>query len=669
MINNCDNWATIKANLERPSRKIQAFTRNVIQLANSMAENQVLNVGLVSATLLALRKAVDRLDRSISPLPTTQKLRSHTFKVADLMHLFPFVWAIVCVTIARYSQEPRPPFPYRSTIFNAALYYGGLTIPSIHQFLSPATPTLLYCWTIYYLRSIPSCIISTPPRLVSLAHPLFAVWLWLFGPNQAIQFHARLVGYTNLAVLALFVLSHPTLYPRASTAPISDLGYQGAFAGLNTGLQMFALLEFFPDYSWAGTLFCVLCVWIGVSRDILGFLLGACAATSFFYFIPADLLGKYTSTVPPSSPTTTSSHDVKSAIVEPSPAIALAVGKSPNQKATKWRLTRSAGENSTDQPPALNRAPRSVTPGVLPDNRQSGSFRVFISPPTNGISQDSTPRDESEVAPRPENARSITPVRRADIESEGVPQSSNPQSASVRKRSSVQGPRIRKDAREKRPTSLGLTSGHLPSPKVLPSPPIIPPTLAPTTLNDIRALTPPARPVEVRYEGTNPFEIIGSLGKSSSRISYQVRDKRTGDLRVCKSFYPRQMSSQHIKNELVALANIQKSSNTSPHVTRCFAAYIPPGHDEVEAILEYCEGGSLWSIGKALAQRKKVIGERVAGKLSEGVSLFISFVESSHFLRDSSRPCLSAWSGHRAPEHQAFQYSIDEGRHCKIERA
>jgi len=318
------------------SWKIQAFSRNIIQLADSMGANQDLNVSLVSTILIAFRKAVGKLDRSTSPLLTTQKLRFHTFKVADLIILFPFTWAIVCISIVRYSQEQMPPFPYRSMIINAVLYYGGLNIPSIHQFLSPATPALLYCWTIYYLRSIPSCIISTPPQLFSLAHPLFAVCLWLFVPNKAIQFHARLVGYTNLVALALFVLSRPTLYPRAPAAPASDLGYQGTFAGLNTGLQMFALLEFFPDYSWAGTLFCVLCVWIGVSRDVLRFLLGACAATSFFYFIPADLLGKYTPMAPPSSPST-SSHDVKSEIeseiVEPSPTIALAVGKSLNQKA------------------------------------------------------------------------------------------------------------------------------------------------------------------------------------------------------------------------------------------------------------------------------------------------------------------------------------------------
>lgn len=254
----------------------------------SSTANQETN--FIPAISRAFWEKIAAQNRSTSPAATIEKLRSHTYKVADLIFLFPLVWVAVCIAIVQYCQAQ--PFPFLSTFATAILYASSLTIPAVYQFLSPATPILLYFWTAIYLRKILAASISIPFQLVTFTHPFLAFFLWLFGPNHAIQFHARLVGYTNLAVLALFVLPLTTLYARASTAPTtSQLGYQGAFAGLNTGLHMFTLAHFFPQYKSAGILFGILCIWLGLSRDFFGFVLGFCAATSFFYFIPEELLG------------------------------------------------------------------------------------------------------------------------------------------------------------------------------------------------------------------------------------------------------------------------------------------------------------------------------------------------------------------------------------------
>jgi len=56
-------------------------------------------------------------------------------------------------------------------------------------------------------------------------------------------------------------------------------------------------------------------------------------------------------------------------------------------------------------------------------------------------------------------------------------------------------------------------------------------------------------------------------------------------------------------------------------IVQCYCAYMSPSSSEVKIVIEYCEGGSLEAIGKRIKEIGAVVGEKITGRLAEGVSL------------------------------------------------
>ena len=73
-----------------------------------------------------------------------------------------------------------------------------------------------------------------------------------------------------------------------------------------------------------------------------------------------------------------------------------------------------------------------------------------------------------------------------------------------------------------------------------------------------------------------------------------------------------------MKQLLRELAMVTKTNHVN--IVKFYGAYISPSDSEVKVLMEYCEGGSLEAVGRRIRERGGRVGEKVAGRLAEGVS-------------------------------------------------
>jgi membrane-associated phospholipid phosphatase len=194
-------------------------------------------VRTVSNIIHALVAAVGRLDKSLSPAVTIQRLRAHKFTVGDSIYLFHIALASFWITLMQ-----DPPYPYKLAI--PILYTIALLIPFTSQFFVPATPVFSWILAWYSSRYMPSAwrptiSVSLLPTLESVlyganisdiltrfTHPILdiiawlpygvvhftcpfvvAIFLWLFRTKPTLHLWARTFGYMNLiGVLIQLVL-------------------------------------------------------------------------------------------------------------------------------------------------------------------------------------------------------------------------------------------------------------------------------------------------------------------------------------------------------------------------------------------------------------------------------------------------------------------------------
>jgi hypothetical protein len=112
------------------------------------------------------------------------------------------------------------------------------------------------------------------------------------------------------------------------------------------------------------------------------------------------------------------------------------------------------------------------------------------------------------------------------------------------------------------------------------------------------------------------FDYLVPLGKSSTRVSHKVQLRATGAVYVRKSMTPHQVLSHDIVMGLIRMTEVRH-----PNIVKCFSVY-PIHHgsyEEVGVIMEFCEGGSLASVREAIKDRAAVVGEKVVGRITEGV--------------------------------------------------
>jgi mitogen-activated protein kinase kinase len=117
-----------------------------------------------------------------------------------------------------------------------------------------------------------------------------------------------------------------------------------------------------------------------------------------------------------------------------------------------------------------------------------------------------------------------------------------------------------------------------------------------------------------QYTDDNLEELL-RLGEGAGGAVYKVRDKRTGAIMARKTITTLEAPMKQLLREIKII-----SSTSHVNIIKFYGAYMSSSSSEVKVLMEYCEGGSLESVGKQMRLIGGRVGEKVAGRLAEGVS-------------------------------------------------
>jgi len=112
------------------------------------------------------------------------------------------------------------------------------------------------------------------------------------------------------------------------------------------------------------------------------------------------------------------------------------------------------------------------------------------------------------------------------------------------------------------------------------------------------------------------MEELDRLGEGAGGAVHKVRDKRDGEVFARKTIMTREVAMKQVVREINILQTMMH-----PNIVAYFGGYISPSSSEVKIIMEYCDGGSLEAVGKKLKEIGGVVGEKISGRLAEGVSV------------------------------------------------
>lgn len=116
------------------------------------------------------------------------------------------------------------------------------------------------------------------------------------------------------------------------------------------------------------------------------------------------------------------------------------------------------------------------------------------------------------------------------------------------------------------------------------------------------------------------FDQLELLGKSSTRTLHKVGHTLTGAVYACKVITPRELQVDQIIGQLHPLRALKH-----PNIVECYGIFGGEyGEGDVKIVLEYHALGSLGSIASLIKQSGDEIEEVVAGKITEGVIIFLA---------------------------------------------
>jgi mitogen-activated protein kinase kinase len=164
------------------------------------------------------------------------------------------------------------------------------------------------------------------------------------------------------------------------------------------------------------------------------------------------------------------------------------------------------------------------------------------------------------------------------------------------------------------------------------------------TISDIEVQTrstppPPTYPGEEQIDdqpqiewSDDVFDEVARLGEGAGGAVHEVRDRRTGKLLARKTITTREAPMKQVVRELGLITTIKHRN-----IIHFYGAYMSPSSSEVKVVMEICQGKSLESVGKRIKERGARVGEKVAGRLAEGVCLYAASI--SRPSSPSSRYC------------------------------
>jgi len=165
------------------------------------------------------------------------------------------------------------------------------------------------------------------------------------------------------------------------------------------------------------------------------------------------------------------------------------------------------------------------------------------------------------------------------------------------------------------------------------------------TITDIEAQTrstppPPTYPGEEQIDDQPQtewsdaiFDEVTRLGEGAGGAVHEVRDRRTGKCMARKTITTREAPMKQVVRELGIITTIKH-----PNIIRFYGAYMSPSSSEVKVVMEICQGKSLEAVGKRIKERGARVGEKVAGRLAEGILQGLAYLYSKKLIHRDIKP-------------------------------
>ena len=146
---------------------------------------------------------------------------------------------------------------------------------------------------------------------------------------------------------------------------------------------------------------------------------------------------------------------------------------------------------------------------------------------------------------------------------------------------------------------------------------------------DSQSRSPAKSPTHARKDFCDDnFDIVSRLGEGAGGAVHKVTDKRDGVTYARKVITTRDSTSiRQVVRELTIVAEMRHKN-----IIQSYGAYMSPSSSEVKIVMEYCEGGSLESIGARVREIGGVVGEKPAVRIAEGVSTEFLFNPQTSFV-------------------------------------
>ncbi|KIP05101.1 hypothetical protein PHLGIDRAFT_74767 [Phlebiopsis gigantea 11061_1 CR5-6] len=129
------------------------------------------------------------------------------------------------------------------------------------------------------------------------------------------------------------------------------------------------------------------------------------------------------------------------------------------------------------------------------------------------------------------------------------------------------------------------------------------------------------------------LEELSRLGEGAGGAVYKVRDRRTGAIMARKTITTLEAPMKQLLRE------IRISSSTSHrNIIKFYGAYMSSSSSEVKVLMEFGEGGSLESVGKQMRLIGARVGEKVAGRIAEGILSGLAYLHSQKTIHRDIKP-------------------------------
>ncbi|KAJ7485836.1 kinase-like domain-containing protein [Mycena latifolia] len=129
------------------------------------------------------------------------------------------------------------------------------------------------------------------------------------------------------------------------------------------------------------------------------------------------------------------------------------------------------------------------------------------------------------------------------------------------------------------------------------------------------------------------LEQISHIGEGASGAVHKVKDKRTGKIMARKTITTREAPMKQLLRELSIIWSTEHIN-----IILFYGAYMSPSSSEVKILMEFCEGRSLEAVGKRIKERNAVVGEKIAGRLAEGVLQGLAYLHTKRTIHRDIKP-------------------------------